>query len=191
MADNRDTQTQTQKRELMASSATGFVFFVTYLRSGCPGDYDVVAIEEQWRHGRLIASWPLGGGQHLKHAGISHAFVDVHVMDERLAAGREHRFVLTNYTKRKEKKKTTAVTTIINHRDNFPKYYTMRIPFSFSKKNKTQNDWVRDSLPGSCDVYDREAVIWRCDTSATCPRSPELKPKKRDKTTMRIQHKNN
>lgn len=65
--------------------------------------------------------------------------------------------------------------------------------FSFSKKKtkKTQNDWVRDSLPGSCDVYDREAVIWRCDTSATCPRSPELKPKKRDKTTMRIQHKNN
>jgi hypothetical protein len=57
-------------------------------------------------------------------------------MDERLAAGREHRFVLTNYTKRKEKKKTTAVTTIINHRDNFPKYYTMRIPFSFSKKTK-------------------------------------------------------
>jgi len=122
---NRDAQTKQNKtkikNKLMASSNWIFVLFVTYLRSGCPGDYDVVAIEEQWRHGRLIASRSLGGGQHLKHARISHAFVDVHVMDERLAAGREHRFVLPNYKREKE---TTAVITIINHRDNFPKYYT-------------------------------------------------------------------
>lgn len=88
--------------------------------------------------------------------------------------------------KRKQQRLQQSSITVTT----FPNITQWEFPFLFRKK-KTQNDWVRDSLPGSCDVYDREAVIWRCDTSATCPRSPELKPKKRDKTTMRIQHKNN
>ena len=78
---------------------------------------------------------------------------------------------------REEKKTTTQheITTIINHRDNFPKYTHRHTQHN---NENIQNKMIGCVilLPGSCDVYDREAVIWRCDTSAACLRSPELKP---------------
>jgi len=67
-----------------------------YLGSGRPSDDDVVAVEEERRHGRLVAARAFGGGQHFEDGRVAVAFVDVHVVDESFVAVREHRLVLTS-----------------------------------------------------------------------------------------------
>ena len=67
-----------------------------YLGCGRPGDDDVVAVEEEGRHGGLVAAGALGGRQHLEDARLALAFVNVHVVDECGVASAEHRLVLSS-----------------------------------------------------------------------------------------------
>ena len=74
-----------------------------YLRAGGPGHDDIVAVEEQRRHGRLITSRTDGGGQCLEDTRIAVALVNVHVVDVRLMAGRKNRLVLQTHSTRKSR----------------------------------------------------------------------------------------